>query len=632
MMTPERLGRVRAVYEAALQIEAARIDAFLQEECSGDSECEQQVKRLLAARENIPEWLSKPLLGHAERIIQSVRAFDGKELRGYRLIREIGHGGMGCVYLAERADGAYTKQVAVKLVRAGQDNSEIVTRFQREREILASLDHPNIARLIDGGCTEEGLPYFVMEFVDGRPIHQWCDERNLNVSERIALFRNVCAAVAYAHQHLVVHRDLKPGNILVTGDGTVKLLDFGIAKLLKQERIEDLEATATLFKALTPEYASPEQLKGESISTLTDVYSLGVVLYELLTGRRPFQLPKAAFHEVVRIIAEEEPTRPSEVIMREPVSEGGHARPPRESTSDADERDLDRLRKQLRGDLDSILLTALRKEPGRRYSSVDSLSEDLRRHLEYLPVNAREDTLWYRTAKFVRRHSGGVTAAAVIVLLGVAATITMFWELRVALAAARDLLPARKLIAPQLALWVCMTSAFLAAAAYVLRVRLLRVAGSLAGGLAMATIRLLGIRYAHAMGWWSTRFTNDPDPVSVFTAPVLLLVYTVAVAAFLLVGWRLGRRFGWKGPVVWFAWIVVWAPLRERLVFDKFMQVIRAPLELFPVMTDIAFWATGLLLGYTTMRLIAGPARADHFARTRLLESDHIISRRAKNL
>ena len=202
-MTPERLGRVRAIYEDALRVDPDKIDAFLEQQCEGDSECAQQVKRLLAARENIPDWLSKPLLGHAERIIESVRAFDGKELRGYRLIKEIGHGGMGCVYLAERADGAYTKQVAVKLVRAGQDNAEIVARFQREREILASLDHPNIARLIDGGSTEEGLPYFVMEFVDGRPIHEWCNAHNLNVTERIALFRNVCAAVAYAHQHLV---------------------------------------------------------------------------------------------------------------------------------------------------------------------------------------------------------------------------------------------------------------------------------------------------------------------------------------------------------------------------------------------------------------------------------------------
>jgi serine/threonine protein kinase len=632
MMTPERLGRVRAVYEAALQVDSAEIETFLEQQCGGDSECAQQVKRLLAARENIPDWLSKPLLGHAAGIIDSVRAFDGKELRGYRLIREIGHGGMGCVYLAERADGAYKKQVAVKLIRAGQDNAEIVARFQREREILASLDHPNIARLIDGGSTEEGVPYFVMEFVDGRPIHQWCDQRNLGVSERIAIFRDVCAAVAYAHQHLVVHRDLKPGNILVTGDGTVKLLDFGIAKLLKQERMDELEATATLLKAMTPEYASPEQLKGESISTLTDVYSLGVVLYELLTGQRPFQLEKAAFHEVVRIIAEEEPTRPSEVVTRQPAPDGDHSGRPSESRRGAGAADLDRLRNRLRGDLDSILLTALRKEPARRYSSVEALSEDLRRHLEYLPVNAREDTFWYRAAKFVRRHSGGVTAAALVVLLSLASVVTMYWQLRVALDAARDLLPARKLVAPQLVLWAFVASAELAGAAYLVRARMLRVAGALGGGLVMAIIRMLALRNAHAMGWWSTRFKNDPDPVSVLFGPALLLGYTAAVAMALLVGWRLGRRFGWKGQVVLLAWIAVWAPLRERLIYDQFMQVMHAPLELLPVMTDIAVWATGLLLGYAAMRLVAGPAGADWLARTRLLEPDHAFRKRSDDV
>jgi serine/threonine protein kinase len=629
MMTPERLGRIRAVYEAALRVEAAEIEAFLEQECGGDSECKQQVKGLLAAREKIPAWLSEPLLGHAGRIIDSVHAFEGKELRGYKLIREIGHGGMGSVYLAERSDGAYTKQVAVKLVRAGQDNAEIAARFQREREILASLDHPNIARLIDGGSTKEGVPYFVMEFVDGRPITQWCDEHKLNVSERIALFRKVCSTVAYAHQRLVVHRDLKPGNILVTGDGTVKLLDFGIAKVLKQERIEDLEATATLLNAMTPEYASPEQLKGESISTLTDVYSLGVVLYELLTGRRPYHLPKAAFHEVVRIIAEEEPTRPSEVVTQDQTPDVDRA--PRVTTSDVGEGNLERLRKRLLGDLDSIVLTALRKEPARRYSSVEALSEDLRRHLEHLPVNAREDTLWYRASKFAWRHFGGVIAVAVIGLVGVASTITMFWELRVALDAARGSLSPRKLVAPQLVLWLCMTSAILAGAAYAMRARLLRAAGAVAGGFMVALIRLLGLRYAYAMGWWSTRFTNDPDPASVLFSPVLLLVYTAAVAAFLLVGWRLGRRFGWKVQVVLFALLAVWAPFRERLVLDKFMKVIEAPIELLPVMTDMGFWAAGLLLGYAAMRLVAGPTGADLLARTRPLEADHAFSERSTN-
>jgi hypothetical protein len=293
---------------------------------------------------------------------------------------------------------------------------------------------------------------------------------------------------------------------------------------------------------------------------------------------------------------------------------------------------LDRLRKQLRGDLDSILLTALRKEPTRRYSSVEALSEDLRRHLESLPVNAREDTFWYRAAKFVRRHSGGVAAAVVIFVLGVASTVAMFWQLRVMLHAGRDLIPARQLVAPQLGLWLSMTSTILAGAAYGLRARLRRAAAALAGGLVIAAIRLLGIRQAHAMGSWSTRFPNDPDPISLLSAPMLLLVYASFTAALLLVGWRLGRRFGWKGASALFAAIVVGAPLRERLVLDKLMQVIRAPFELYPVMTDSAFWAAGLLLGYATMRLVAGPARTDRLAGMRPMEADHPFRERTENL
>jgi serine/threonine protein kinase len=625
-MTPERFGRIRTVYETAWEMDAVAREAFLQRECQDDAELRKEVEHLLEAREHLPEWLAGPLLAPAgplfEALAKTVPGMEGRRLRGYKLIREIGRGGMGTVYLAERADGAYRKQVAIKVVRAEKDNREILERFRQEREILASLDHSNIARLLDGDSTDEGLPYFVMEFVDGQPIIRWCDERKLNVGQRLELFRSVCAAVQYAHQRLVVHRDLKPSNILVTEDGTVKLLDFGIAKVLDRTSGGDVPATLSMVKAMTPEYASPEQLKGESISTLTDVYSLGVVLYELLTGQRPFHLAKATFNEVVRIISEEEPTRPSEVVTRDHLLDVDDETRPRESMRDAGAGDLDRLRNRLRGDLDSILLTALRKEPARRYSSVEALSEDLRRHLNHLRVNAREDTLWYRTAKFVRRNSGGVTAAAVIALFSVASVFTMLWELRVALDAARDVLPARRLFAPQLVLWICLTSASLTGVAYGLRARLPRVAGALAGGLVMAIIRLLGLRHAYAMGWWSTRFISDADPVSVFSAPMLLIVFTVAVAVFLLVAWRLVRRFGWKGQVLLLASLAVWTPLKERLVYDQFMQVIHAPFELLPVMTDMAFWAAGLFMGYATMRLVAGPARRDLLARTGPLKAD----------
>jgi hypothetical protein len=293
---------------------------------------------------------------------------------------------------------------------------------------------------------------------------------------------------------------------------------------------------------------------------------------------------------------------------------------------------VDRLRKRLRGDLDSILLTALRKEPARRYSSVDALSEDLRRHLEHIPVNAREDTLWYRASKFVRRHSGGVTAAAVIGVLGVASTVAMFWQLRVALEAAGNLIPARQIVAPQLGLWLSMASTILAGAAYGLRARLLRVGGALAGGSVIAAIRLLGIRHAYAMGAWSTRFPSDPDPISLFSAPMLFLIYGAFTAAILLVSWRLERRFGWKGPAVLLAVMASFAPLRERLVLDKLMHVINAPFQLSPIMSDVAFWASGLLLGYAAMRLVAGAAGADRLAGMRPVEADHALNRRSENL
>ena len=412
-MTPERLRRIRTVYEAALEMDPAAREAFLERECQADGDLRKEVERLLGAREHLPEWLAGPLLGPAGPVLDAMAkaapGMEGRQLRGYELIREIGRGGMGTVYLAERADGTYRKQVAIKIVHDEKKNSEILERFRQEREILASLDHPNIAKLLDGGSTEEGLPYFVMELVDGQPIHRWCDERKLNVGQRLELFRNVCAAVQYAHQHLVVHRDLKPGNILVTADGTVKLLDFGIAKLVDTAPTGELPATITMMRLMTPEYASPEQVKGEAITTLTDVYSLGVVLYELLTGHRPYHLLSAAMHEIARMISEEEPTRPSDMVsITEEGEEGERGKQPitPKAVSEVREGDPNRLRKRLQGDLDSILLTTLRKEPARRYSSVEAFSDDLRRHLDNLPVRAREDSLSYRANRFARRHPG----------------------------------------------------------------------------------------------------------------------------------------------------------------------------------------------------------------------------------
>ena len=490
--------------------------AFLERECQADEDLRNEVERLLGAREHLPEWLAGPLLGPAgpvfDAMAKAAPGMEGRQLRGYQLIREIGRGGMGTVYLAERADGVYRKQVAIKIVHAEKNNSEILDRFRRERQILASLDHPNIARLLDGGSTEEGLSYFVMELVDGQPIHRWCDERKLNVGQRLELFRSVCAAVHYAHQRLVVHRDLKPGNILVTADGTVKLLDFGIAKLLDAADTGDLPATITMIRLMTPEYASPEQVKGEAITTLTDVYSLGVVLYELLTGHRPYHLLSAAMHEIARVISEDEPTRPSDIVSTtEEGEEGERGKQPitPEAVSKVREGDPNRLRKRLQGDLDSILLTALRKEPARRYSSVEAFSADLRRHLDNLPVSAREDSLWYRANRFARRNPGGVTAGFIVALLLAAGLGTAIWGARLTLQAAQGSLPGSTITAPLRAVFLCCTLAVLVGSVYLTRAIPLRVAGALAGGVPVAVAMMVKFRLGYSIGWWRSRLRGD---------------------------------------------------------------------------------------------------------------------------
>ena len=618
-MTPERLRRIRAVYEAALETDTAAREAFLERECQADEDLRKEVERLLCAREHLPEWLAGPLLGPAgpvfDAMAKAAPGMEGRQLRGYELIREIGRGGMGSVYLAERSDGTYRKQVAIKIVHAEKNNSEILERFRREREILASLDHPNIARLLDGGSTEEGLPYFVMELVDGQPIHRWCDERKLNVGQRLELFRSVCAAVQYAHQRLVVHRDLKPGNILVTADGTVKLLDFGIAKLLDTANKGDLPATITMIRVMTPEYASPEQVKGEAITTLTDVYSLGVVLYELLTGHRPYHLLSAAMHEIARVISEEEPTRPSDIVSTtEEGEDGERGEQPitPEAVSEVREGDPNRLRKRLQGDLDSILLTTLRKEPARRYSSVEAFSGDLRRHLDNLPVSAREDSLWYRSNRFARRHPGGVTAGFIVALLLAAGLGTATWGARVALQAAQGSLPGRTITAPVIALFLCCTLAVSVGSVYLTRALPLRVAGALAGGVPVAAAMMIKFTLGYSIGWWRSRFAESPDPMSLFS-PVFFLAIALAGAAYLLLCWRVSRRFGWVGLTVLIVALSGQFALHDRFLWDPALNIVSV--GIYPLVTDAALWAVGFALGYAVMRLIAGPARNDPFAR-----------------
>ena len=427
-MNPEKWAQIKEVFGSALEQEPGARTAFLRTACGEDTQLRCEIESLLASFDS-----NQSLATESPSAIDSSAAIAGQTIGHYRVIRQIGSGGMGAVYLAVRADDEYNKRVAIKLVQAGIDTQEMLNRFRHERQILAALDHPNIAKLLDGGTTAQGLPYFVMDYVEGTRIDEYSDKSKLSVRERLKLFRNVCSAVQYVHQNLVVHRDLKPSNILVTAEGVPKLLDFGIAKLMKPELFTNaLDATRIEFRLMTPGYASPEQVRGEPVTTASDVYSLGVILYELLTSLRPYQVKTDSPAEILRAVCDQEPSKPSSAITRvqSPGAREKNATP--ESRAQMRGTVPERLRRQLRGDLDTIVLKTLRKEPSRRYVSAEQLSEDLRRHLEGLPVTAHHDSWSYRSRKFVGRHKAGVTAAALILISLVGGVLATTWQARVA--------------------------------------------------------------------------------------------------------------------------------------------------------------------------------------------------------
>ena len=427
-MTPERWQQIDALFHEALSQSPEDRPAFLAEACEGDANLRAEVEALLqsdgaslsvlqASREDLAGLLATDSLAEAE------------QAGPYRLIEECGRGGMGAVYLAERADGQFEKRVALKLVKRGMDTDEILRRFRHERQILATLEHPHIARLYDGGVTDSGRPYLVMEFIDGQPITSYCDEKRLSVDARLALFKTVCEAVQYAHQNLVVHRDLKPSNILVTDKGTVKLLDFGIAKLLDTEALDlSVPLTRTGLRVLTPEYAAPEQVRGEAITTATDVYALGVILYELLTGHRPYKTTGQSASEIEQAVLEAEPERPSTAVTKDHARTGTAETLTAQTRSALRATSIAHLQKRLRGDLDTILLKALQKEPARRYASAEAFLEDIKRHRAGLPIQAQPDSVQYRVRKFVRRHRFGVAAATVLLLLLTGFAVAMAFQ------------------------------------------------------------------------------------------------------------------------------------------------------------------------------------------------------------
>ena len=431
MMTPERFRQVRNLFEAVMEKAPADRQEFLAVAAAstGDGTLQEEVARLIASHERRVTFLDGTMTAAPELRTDPSR-MEGRRLGAFEILREIGRGGMGTVYLARRVDGVFEQQVAIKVVTPGTAGPEVTHRFRQEREILASLDHPNIARLYDGGSTEEGWPYFVMEYVEGQPIDEWCDRQKLNVSERIRLFRTVCAAVHSAHQHRVVHRDLKPSNILVKEDGTVKLLDFGIAKLVRDADDARTElATATGLRLMTPEYASPEQVRQEEITPLSDVYSLGVIIYELLTGRRPHRLKTRVLHEIVRAVCDTEADRPSSVVLEseERVERGGTtvSVAPGKLSAVREGSPVD-LQRRLAGDLDGVLLKTLKKEPSQRYRTVGQLSDDLERHLHGQIVMASPVGAGTAIMKQASRHATalvlGLAALAAIATGGIHVT------------------------------------------------------------------------------------------------------------------------------------------------------------------------------------------------------------------
>jgi serine/threonine protein kinase len=407
-----RPPEARDVLADALELPPAARAAFLERACGSHAGLLAEVTSLLRAYEQSGQFLSHP--GEIPGLAETDRR-TGLQIGVYRLRSVLGSGGMGTVYLADRTDDAYVKQVAIKLVNPGMGTEEILRRFRIERQVLANLEHPNIARLLDGGAIEGGMPYLIMEYVDGLPIDRYCDTRNLGVRERLRLYGEVCAAVSYAHRNLVVHRDLKPTNILVTTHGAVKLLDFGIAKVLDPSHRG--EPTAKWLRILTPRFASLEQLTGGAVTPASDVYSLGVVLFELLAGHHPYAVAGALPESIAQAMLAREPAKVSAV-----VSSGDDAEPiaRRRGTTP---RGLERA---LCGDLDAILARALQKDPDRRYASASDLADDIARHLDGRLVHARPHTPGYRMATFVRRNKllvGAVLAVMLSLAIGLSVAL-----------------------------------------------------------------------------------------------------------------------------------------------------------------------------------------------------------------
>ncbi|HQU86297.1 MAG TPA: protein kinase, partial [Pyrinomonadaceae bacterium] len=425
-----RFQKVKDIFAEAVELSSDKREDFLREKCVADVELFEEVNSLLSALdepENLIEKNALSLKSYEANANIFGQNYTGKRFGNYEIVREIGRGGMGAVFLAKRADGEFNQKVALKIVRQTILDAETERRFRREREILAALNHPNIARLYDGGDSDAGEAFLAMEYVEGETLLEFAENRNLSTEARLKLFLKICAAVSYAHQNLTVHRDLKPSNILVTSDGEPKLLDFGLAKMTESTNLETseddsekskIDLTETLFRAFTPAYASPEQILGKNITTASDIYSLGVVFYELLSGEKPFHFEGKSLEEIIETLTNSEPKRPSSLVIRHSFSDKT------QRTKDKGQRTKDKLH----SDIDNIALKALQKEPERRYQTVQGLANDIELHLNGLPILARPANFSYRAAKFFKRNQIAVSAAIIVFLSIMTGLIFTLWQ------------------------------------------------------------------------------------------------------------------------------------------------------------------------------------------------------------
>jgi len=428
--------KIKSLFQQTVELPPDQRKTFLDKNCKDDQDLRREIESLIEAHYKSETFLEAPpfQITQPETNENSSDQLIGMRIDKYLIEKKIGEGGMSVVYSAVRADEQFKRRVAIKFIKRGMETDEIIKRFKIEQQTLAGLNHSNIARIIDGGAAENGLSYFVMELIEGRRIDTYCKDKELSVTEKLKLFQKVCSAIQYAHQNLVVHRDIKPGNIFVTADGTPKLLDFGIAKLLDSSS-EQANLTRTGLRVMTLEYASPEQLMGKQITTATDIYSLGVVLYELLTGYFPYEFKNSFPSEVERVVCTTDPEKPSTAVSRrrekQITAKDGDAFY-HEHTSRIDNKNNEKIRHRLSGDIDNIVLKAMQKEPERRYSTVEQFSEDIRRHLEGLPIIARKNSIGYRSKKFFERHRAGTISALIILIVIVLGIIGVIYQAKVA--------------------------------------------------------------------------------------------------------------------------------------------------------------------------------------------------------